>query len=71
MSGLRSRVRNMNSAISPDARTDEEVLDAVRDGDEGALAVLVERQRSRLEFMVRLRMDRRLQGRIDPTTRRS
>src|SRR5262249_21123179 len=35
-------------------------------GDEGALAVLVERHRDRLERMVRLRMDRRLQGRVDP-----
>jgi RNA polymerase sigma-70 factor (ECF subfamily) len=40
-------------------RTNEELLDASRNGDEAALAVLVER-------VVRLRMDRRLQGRIDP-----
>ena len=40
-------------------RTNEGRLDASRNGDEGALAVLVER-------MVRLRMDRRLQGRVDP-----
>jgi RNA polymerase sigma-70 factor (ECF subfamily) len=40
-------------------RTNEELLDASRNGDEGALAVLVER-------MVRLRMDRRLQGRVGP-----
>jgi RNA polymerase sigma-70 factor (ECF subfamily) len=48
-------------------RTDEELLDAARNGDEGALAVLVERHRDRLERMVRLRMDLRLQGRVDPT----
>src|SRR5438445_323010 len=52
--------------MSADTRTDAELLDAARHGDEGALAVLVERHRDRLERMVRLRMDRRLQGRVDP-----
>ena len=52
--------------MSNDTRTNDELLDAARDGDEGALAVLVERHRDRLERMVRLRMDRRLQGRVDP-----
>jgi RNA polymerase sigma-70 factor (ECF subfamily) len=52
--------------MSADTRTNEELLDAARDGDEGALAILVERHRDRLERMVRLRMDRRLQGRVDP-----
>jgi RNA polymerase sigma-70 factor (ECF subfamily) len=52
--------------MSADTRTDEELLDAARNGDEGALAILVERHRERLERMVRLRMDRRLQGRVDP-----
>src|SRR5262245_2526788 len=56
----------MDSAMSADTRTIEELLDAARHGDEAALAVLVERHRSRLERMVRLRMDRRLQGRVDP-----
>jgi RNA polymerase sigma-70 factor (ECF subfamily) len=56
----------MDSAMSTDTRTNEELLDVARDGDEGALAVLVERHRDRLERMVRLRMDRRLQGRVDP-----
>ena len=45
--------------MSGDTRTNEELLDAARNGDEGALAVLVERHRDRLERMVRLRMDRR------------
>lgn len=49
-----------------DARTNEELLDAARSGDDDALAALVERYRSRLERTVRLRMDRRLQGRVDP-----
>jgi RNA polymerase sigma-70 factor (ECF subfamily) len=52
--------------MSTDTRSDEELLDAARNGDESALAVLVERHRDRLERMVRLRMDRRLQGRVDP-----
>ena len=52
--------------MSADARTNEDLLDAARAGDEGALAALVERHGGRLERMVRLRMDRRLQGRVDP-----
>jgi RNA polymerase sigma-70 factor (ECF subfamily) len=56
----------MSSAMSADTRSNEELLDAARNGDEGALAVLVERHRNRLECMVRLRMDRRLQARVDP-----
>jgi RNA polymerase sigma-70 factor (ECF subfamily) len=52
--------------MSTDTRSDEELLDAARNGDEAALAVLVERHRGRLERMVRLRMDQRLQGRVDP-----
>jgi RNA polymerase sigma-70 factor, ECF subfamily len=56
----------MDSTMSADTRTDEELLGAAQSGDEGALAVLVERHRDRLERLVRLRMDRRLQGRVDP-----
>jgi RNA polymerase sigma-70 factor (ECF subfamily) len=52
--------------MSAGTRTNEELLGAARNGDEGALAVLVESHRGRLERMVRLRMGRRLQGRIDP-----
>src|SRR6266566_4050961 len=52
--------------MTADTRNDEEMLDAARNGDEAALAALVERHRDRLERMVRLRMDRRLQGRVDP-----
>jgi RNA polymerase sigma-70 factor (ECF subfamily) len=56
----------MDSRMSADGRSDDDLLDAARGGDEGALAVLVERHRDRLERMVGLRMDRRLQGRVDP-----
>ena len=52
--------------MSADTRTNEYLLDAARNGDESALAALVERHRDRLERMVWLRMDRRLQGRVDP-----
>jgi RNA polymerase sigma-70 factor (ECF subfamily) len=48
-----------------EARTNEQ-LRAAAGGDEAALAALIERHRDRLERMVRLRMDRRLQGRVDP-----
>jgi RNA polymerase sigma-70 factor, ECF subfamily len=36
-------------------------------GDEAALASLFDRHRPRLRQMVRLRLDRRLQGRVDPS----
>jgi RNA polymerase sigma-70 factor (ECF subfamily) len=52
--------------MNADGRSDLDLLDAARGGDEGALAVLVERHRDRLERMVALRMDRRLHGRVDP-----
>jgi RNA polymerase sigma-70 factor (ECF subfamily) len=56
----------MGITMSADTRTNDELLDSARNGDEDALAVLVERHRERLERMVLLRMDRRLQGRVDP-----
>src|SRR5215470_5992297 len=66
MFGLGSRIRNMDSAMSADAPSNDELLEAARNGDEGALAALIDRHRGRLERMVGLRMDRRLQGRVDP-----
>jgi RNA polymerase sigma-70 factor (ECF subfamily) len=56
----------MDSVMSADTRADDELLEAARSGDEAALAALVQRHRDRLERMVQLRMDRRLQGRVDP-----
>jgi RNA polymerase sigma-70 factor (ECF subfamily) len=56
----------MDSPLDADTRTNEELLDAARAGDESALALLFERHRDRLERMVQLRMDSRLQGRVDP-----
>ena len=48
------------------AGDDGELMERARGGDCGALAELFQRHRGRLEQMVRLRMDRRLQGRLDP-----
>ena len=45
----------------------EELLRRAAAGDEAALASLWERHRARLRQMVRLRLDRRLQGRVDPS----
>jgi RNA polymerase sigma-70 factor (ECF subfamily) len=43
----------------------DHLLHRAADGDQDAVAALFDRYRDRLEQMVRLRMDRRLQGRID------
>ena len=45
----------------------EELLRRAAAGDEAALGALWERHRARLRQMVRLRLDRRLQGRVDPS----
>lgn len=44
----------------------EELLTAAANGDQAALAALLEQHRERLERIVKLRLDRRLQGRVDP-----
>jgi RNA polymerase sigma-70 factor (ECF subfamily) len=50
-----------------EASENERLLERARAGDCGALAELFQGQRNRLEQMVRLRLDRRLQGRLDPS----
>ena len=45
----------------------EDLLRRAAAGDKAALATLWERHRARLRQMVRLRLDRRLQGRVDPS----
>src|SRR5271166_649352 len=51
-----------------DARiADDLLVDRAATGDDAALAELFGRYRKRLRAMVRLRMDRRLQGRVDPS----
>jgi RNA polymerase sigma-70 factor (ECF subfamily) len=47
--------------------TEEALLSSARHGEEAALAALFSRYRKRLRQMVRLRLDRRLQGRVDPS----
>jgi RNA polymerase sigma-70 factor (ECF subfamily) len=49
------------------ALDDQELVSIACQGDERALAELFERHRQRLNQMVRLRMDQRLQGRVDPS----
>jgi RNA polymerase sigma-70 factor, ECF subfamily len=51
-----------------DARSaDDLLIDRAAAGDSEALAELFGRYRKRLRSMVRLRLDRRLQGRVDPS----
>jgi RNA polymerase sigma-70 factor (ECF subfamily) len=57
----------MGSPPRDDSGTTEGLLRRVRAGDEQALAELFANFRDRLRQMVRLRLDRRLQGRIDPS----
>ena len=52
--------------MQSDASDNQVLLKRALGGDSGALAELFERHRGRLEQMVRLRLDRRLQGRLDP-----
>ncbi len=47
--------------------SDVALIGQVREGDEHALAELFSKHRKRLRRMVSLRLDRRLQGRIDPS----
>ena len=52
--------------MAGDTSDNKVLLECALGGDCGALAELFERHRGRLEQMVRLRLDRRLQGRLDP-----
>ena len=53
--------------MDQDPDDSEELLRRSAAGDQPALAALWERHRARLRQMVRLRLDRRLQGRVDPS----
>jgi RNA polymerase sigma-70 factor (ECF subfamily) len=53
--------------MGQDSDDSEELLRRAAAGDQAALAALWERHRARLRQMVRLRLDRRLQGRVDPS----
>jgi RNA polymerase sigma-70 factor (ECF subfamily) len=47
--------------------TDDDLLRRAKAGDQQALAILFARYRERLGKMVRLRLDRRMAGRVDPS----
>jgi RNA polymerase sigma-70 factor (ECF subfamily) len=53
--------------MGQDPNDSEDLLRRAASGDEAALPALWERHRARLRQMVRLRLDRRLQGRVDPS----
>jgi RNA polymerase sigma-70 factor, ECF subfamily len=46
-------------------RSEDELEQALRAGDDGAMATLIERYRERLQRMVQFRLDPRLVGRLD------
>jgi RNA polymerase sigma-70 factor (ECF subfamily) len=52
-------------SIDPDAT--EDLLRLAAGGDQAALAAIWSNNRKRLRQMIRLRLDRRLQGRVDPS----
>jgi RNA polymerase sigma-70 factor (ECF subfamily) len=53
--------------MDQDRDDSEDLIRRAAAGEEAALAALWERHRARLRQMVRLRLDRRLQGRVDPS----
>ncbi len=57
----------MGSVPPNDSSATNALLDRLRHGDRQACADLFARYRDRLRRMVRLRLDRRLQGRVDPS----
>jgi RNA polymerase sigma-70 factor (ECF subfamily) len=58
----------MGGPLMTDASdTESDLLRRIKEGDERALVDLFARHRDRLTRMVRLRLDRRLQGRVDPS----
>src|SRR4051795_5028866 len=54
------------SSTNPDPR-ELELIRRAGQGDSAGLEGLLERHRARLRRMIKLRLDRRLQGRIDPS----
>jgi RNA polymerase sigma-70 factor (ECF subfamily) len=57
----------MGPAMASDFDETQALIRRVERGDERALAELFSRYRGRLRRMVKLRLDRRLQGRLDPS----
>jgi len=64
-------IEHMEPALTMSATGDESdvirLVDAALGGDDQAWAHLIARYRNRLKQMVAVRMDRRLQGRVDPS----
>ena len=57
----------MGHTVMGESSETNKLLRRAADGDREAVAALFARHRDRLEQMVRLRLDRRMQGRIDPS----
>jgi RNA polymerase sigma-70 factor (ECF subfamily) len=57
----------METMMASESSETKLLLRRVEDGDETAMTELFARYRNRLRQMVKLRMDRRLQGRLDPS----
>ncbi len=57
----------MGSTMTDEPRENDALLALAASGDQAALAEFWQRHRKRLRQMVRLRLDRRLQGRVDPS----
>jgi RNA polymerase sigma-70 factor (ECF subfamily) len=57
----------MGISMTSDPGSTDDLLRRAGVGDPHALAALFDRYRGRLRRMVRLRLDRRLQGRVDPS----
>jgi RNA polymerase sigma-70 factor (ECF subfamily) len=53
--------------MAGDASETDPLVRRLAEGDQEAVAELFERYRERLRRMVKLRLDRRLQGRVDPS----
>ena len=57
----------MSDSDRPRETDEEQLIRLASEGDDAGLAELFGRYRKRLRQMVRLRLDRRLQGRVDPS----
>jgi RNA polymerase sigma-70 factor (ECF subfamily) len=57
----------METTMPSETSETKVLIGRIKDGDERAMAELFARYRGRLRRMVKLRMDRRLQGRLDPS----
>ena len=53
--------------MTSDSERESDMLDRAAAGDETALAEAFSQHRPRLRRMIQLRLDRRLQGRVDPS----